>query len=109
MRAIRSLAGGFTTISHHGDRPWLPGLPHAAAVLATIPVFGATACVTGLLLAALTGFIVYLPLTALWLNGGRAIAYDAPPPALTRGAQALLFGLWTATAWLGAWASAATG
>jgi hypothetical protein len=99
MRAVRALTVG------HGlsaDQPWLPGLPHVLAALATYFVFGGPACVTGVLLATLASFVVYLPLTALALNGGRPIAQDAQPPALTVKAQAVLLGLWTLTAWAGA-------
>ena len=73
-----------------------------AAALATYFVFGAQGCVTGLLLATLASFVVFLPVTALALNGGRAIAADGPAPALTAKAQVALLGLWTATAWIGA-------
>jgi|ERR1700712_3552089 hypothetical protein len=99
MRAVRALTGG------HGfsaDQPWLPGLPHVAAGLATYFVFGAQACVTGLLLATLASFVVYLPLTALALNGGRAISATAAAPVFTARAQWLLMALWTLTAWAGA-------
>ena len=99
MRAVRVLTGG-SGIS--ADQPWLPGLPHVAAALATYFVFGAQGCVTGLLLATLASFVVYLPLTALALNGGRPIPEDAPAPALTLKAQAGLLALWTLTAWAGA-------
>lgn len=73
-----------------------------AAALATYFVFGVQACVTGLLLATLASFVVYLPVTALTLNGGRAIAADGPAPALTTRAQIVLLVLWTVTAWAGA-------
>ena len=99
MRAVRALTCGF---GFAADQPWLPGLPHVAAALATYFVFGGQACVTGLLLATLASFVVYLPVTALALNGGRAIAADAPAPALTTRAQMVLLGLWTVTAWAGA-------
>jgi hypothetical protein len=99
MRAVRALTSGF---GFAPDQPWLPGLPHVAAALATYFVFGGQACVTGLLLATLASFVVYLPVTALTLNGGRAIAADAPAPALTTRAQIALLGLWTVTAWAGA-------
>jgi hypothetical protein len=99
MRTVRALTVGY---GFSADRPWLPGLPHVAAALATYFVFGAQACVTGLLLATLASFVVYLPVTALTLNGGRAIAPDAPAPALTARAQMVLLGLWTATAWAAA-------
>jgi hypothetical protein len=91
-------------VSHsaRSDRPWLPGLPHVIVACATWPVFGGSACVTGLLLASLASFVVYLPLTALTLNHGEAISEDAVAPVLTPRAQAVLLGLWSATAWLGA-------
>ena len=37
MRAVRALTGGFGISA---DQPWLPGLPHAVAALATYFVFG---------------------------------------------------------------------
>ncbi len=106
MRAVRALTGGFGISA---EQPWLPGLPHVAAALATYFVFGGEACVTGLLLATLASFIVYLPMTALTLNGGRAIEADAAAPVLTTRAQIVLLGLWTATAWAGAAVTAAGG
>jgi hypothetical protein len=99
MRAVRALTSGFGISA---EQPWLPGLPHVVAALATYFVFGARACVTGLLLATLASFVVYLPMTALTLNGGRAITDDAPAPVLTIPAQLVLLGLWTLTAWGGA-------
>ena len=81
------------------DRAWLPGLPHVLAALATAPVLGVSACVSGLLMATLASFIVYLPLTVLALNGGAALAADAEAPALTPAAQTVLLALWTVTAW----------
>lgn len=102
MRAVRALKGGLLTGEFSADQPWLPGLPHVAAALATYFVFGWQACVTGLLLATLASFVVYLPVTALTLNGGRPIAADGPAPVLTTRAQLVLLGLWTLTAWAGA-------
>jgi hypothetical protein len=99
MRAVRALSGFSRPAA---GQHWLPGLPHVAAGLATYFVFGGQACVTGLLLATLASFVVYLPVTALTLNGGRAIAEDATAPALTVRAQILLLVLWTLTAWIGA-------
>ena len=99
MRAVRALTVG---AGYSADQPWLPGLPHVAAALATYFVFGVQACLTGLLLATLASFVVYLPVTALALNGGRAIAEDGQAPALTPKAQVALLGLWTVTAWAGA-------
>lgn len=106
MRAVRTLTAGF---GFSAKKPWLPGLPHVAAALATDFVFGGQACVAGLLLATLASFVVYLPVTALALNGGRAIAPDAPAPVLTPSAQVVLLGLWTVTAWAGAALAATIG
>jgi hypothetical protein len=104
MRAVRALTGRALTggFGSSADQPWLPGLPHVAAALATYFVFGAQGGVTGLLLATLASFVVYLPVTALALNGGRAIEADGPAPVLTTRAQMALLGLWTITAWGGA-------
>lgn len=99
MRAVQALVGGFGSSV---GQPWLPGLPHVAAALATYFVFGGQGCVTGLLLATLASFVVYLPVTALALNGGRAIPMDGPAPVLTTRAHIVLLGLWTVTAWAGA-------
>ena len=96
MRAV--LTGGFGS----AEQPWLPGLPHVVAALATYFVFGGQACVTGLLMATLASFVVFLPLTALGLNRGRPIAAEAAAPVFTVFAKVLLLGLWTLTAWAGA-------
>ena len=106
MQPVRALTGAS---AGSADRPWFPGLPHPVAGIATYFVFGAPACVTGLLLATLAGFVVYLPVTALALNGGRAYAAGEPPPALSLRTQLVLLGLWTLTAWLGAALAAASG
>jgi hypothetical protein len=106
MRAVRALTGGS---GFSADQPWLPGLPHVAAGLATYFVFGGQACISGLLLATLASFVVYLPLTALALNDGRPISATAAAPVLTRRAQLLLMALWTATAWIAAALAAPAG
>jgi hypothetical protein len=105
MRAVRVLAGGFGS----ADQPWLPGLPHVAAALATYFVVGGQACVTGLLMATLASFVVYLPLTALALNGGRPIGPEASAPAFTTRAQMIQLVLWTVTAWAAAGLTGAVG
>ena len=96
MRAVRTLTG----LSFSPEQPWFPGLAHAATGLSTAFVFGVQACLTGLLLATLASFVVYLPLTALALNGGRAIRDDAEAPELTLKAQLALLVLWTLTVWI---------
>ena len=68
-------------------------------------MLGGQACVAVLMIATLATFLVYVPLTALALNGSNALVEDAPVPALTARAYAGLLVLWTATAWLGAYAA----
>lgn len=104
MRAVRALTTGFAEST---GQPWLPGLPHAVAALSTWFVFGGPACVTGLLMATLASFVVYLPLTALALNRGEGLPEDAPAPILPMSAKIALFALWTVTAWSAAALSAA--
>ena len=87
-------------IASSQDRPWLPGLAHALTALCVWPAVGVAACVAGLLMATLASFVVYLPLTALTLNGGRPIKLDGPAPVLTPRARMVMLALWTATAWL---------
>jgi hypothetical protein len=81
---------------------WFPGLPHVLAAAATWPVFGGASCAAGLLMASLVSFVVWLPLTALALNNGEALAPDAVAPVLTPNAKRVLFVLWTGTVWLAA-------
>jgi hypothetical protein len=81
---------------------WFPGLPHIVAAAATWPVFGGASCAAGLLMASLVSFVVWLPLTALALNDGKALAPDDVAPPLTLNAKRALFLLWTATVWLAA-------
>ena len=99
MRLSRTLSAVSVATS---DRLWLPGLPHVLAAALCWPVFGSSAFLAGLILASLASFIVWLPLTALALNKGEAIAEDAAAPELTKTAHLALLGLWTATAWAGA-------
>jgi len=83
--------------AHPGHTAWVSGLPYALAALASFPVFGGAACATGMLLAALVAFVLYLPLTALALNRGAPVTDDSP--ALTPAAKRILLVLWTATVW----------
>lgn len=100
MRAVRALTGrAMTGLAVSADQPWLPGLPHAVAGLASALVFGLGPSMAGMLVAGLVAFVVYLPLMALALNGGRAIGPNAPAPAMPVWAQVVLLGLWTATVW----------
>jgi hypothetical protein len=85
---------------------WLPGVAYLVAALTPALVFGAQACVAGLVVAILANFILYLPLSALALNDWQPIGPDDPAPDLTGRVRVVLLILWTATAWLGAAASA---
>jgi hypothetical protein len=67
-------------------------------------VLGGQACVAVLTIATLATFLVYVP-TALALNGSNAWSRMRLCPALTARAYAALLVLWTATAWLGAYAA----
>jgi len=95
MRAFRALTGFPVSIG----QPWLPGVPHALVGLAVGFVFGIGAAISALLLATLVNFVIYLPLTALALNGGEPIGPEDPAPVLPVGAQVLLLALWTITVW----------
>ena len=103
MRATRPLTESVVSSPARRDRTWLTGLPHIVACCASGLVFGAPACLAGLVLAALAGFVVYLPLTTLALNQGRPLGSEEAAPELSLGAQVGLLVLVTATAWLGAW------
>ena len=100
MRAFFSQTLAATRPS--AEAAWLPGLPHVLAALAAWPVLGGLAAGTGLLMSGLVTFVVWLPLTALALTHGAALAETDEAPALTANARRALFALWTATAWLAA-------
>jgi hypothetical protein len=94
------------------DQSAWPSLRHARGRLLGLPflltggtpalLFGWQACLTAVMLAILASFIVFVPMTALALNDGRAIRGDTPDPAMTGRAYAVLLLLWTSTAWLAA-------
>ena len=94
-----SLANRLILARRGGDHAWVPGLPHVVMAGAAAPVLGVPACVTGLLMATLASFIVYVPLTVLALNGGAPLAEDADVPDLSLSARIILLVLWTSTAW----------
>jgi hypothetical protein len=98
LQATHDLA--WPSLRHAQGR--LLGLPFVLAAGAPGLVLGWSACIAALLIASLASFLVYVPLTALALNDGGALAEDAPAPPLTPRAYLVLLLLWTATAWLGA-------
>ena len=100
MRAFFSQTLATTRPSINGA--WFPGLPHVLAALVAWPMFGTAACVSGLLMTSLVTFVVWLPMTALALNNGQALAESDAAPVLTSNAKRVLFVAWTATAWLAA-------
>ena len=102
MRSLRQTTPSLAWPSLRHAHGRLPGLPFVLTALAPGYLFGWQAGVCALAIASLASFVVYVPLTVLTLNGGGALAEDAPAPALTARAYTVLLVLWTATAWLGA-------
>ena len=102
MRSLRQTTPYLAWPSLRHARGRLLGLPFV--VVAFVPgfVLGWQACFAALMIASLASFLVYVPLTVLALNGGGELAEDAPAPALTARAYAVLLALWTTTAWLAA-------
>jgi hypothetical protein len=98
LHATRDLA--WPSLRHAEGR--LHGLPFVLAACAPGLIGGWPACFAGLMIASLASFLVYVPLTALALNGGGALAENAAVPPLTARAYAVLLVLWTTTAWLAA-------
>ena len=87
---------------------WL-GLPFVLTACAPGMVLQWRACVAALMLASVASFLVYVPMTALALNGGVALREDMPAPPLTPRTYVLLLVLWTSTAWLAAAAASHSG
>ena len=102
MRSLRQTMPYLAWPSLRDARGRLLGLPFVLAAFVPGLVFGWQACFAALTIASLASFLVYVPMTALALNGGGALTEDAPVPALTARAYAVLLALWTTTAWLGA-------
>ena len=98
LYATRDLA--WPSLHHAQGR--LLGLPFVLAASAPALVFQWRACLAALLLASVASFLVFVPMTALALNGGTPLREDEPAPPLTLRAYVLLFVLWTAAAWIGA-------
>ena len=105
LQATHDLA--WPSLRHAQGR--LLGLPFVLAAGSTGCVLGWPACFAALMIASLASFLVYVPMTALALNGGGALTEDAPMPPLTPRAYLVLLLLWTATAWVGAVAAAHLG
>lgn len=102
MRSLRQTTPYLAWPSLRHARGRLLGLPFVVAAFVPGVVLGWQACFAALMIASLTSFLVYVPLTVLALNGGGALTEDAPVPILTARAYAVLLTLWTTTAWLGA-------
>ncbi len=102
MISLRPTIAYLAWPSPHHARGRLLGLPFVLVAFGPGLVLGWQTCFAALMIAGLASFLVYVPLTVLVLNGGGARPEDAVVPALTARAYALLFTLWTATAWAGA-------
>ena|SRR5271166_2115835 len=102
MRTLRQITPYPAWPTLHHARGRLLGLPFVLAGFGPGFVLGWRACLAALVIASLASFLVYVPLTVLALNGGDALTEDAPVPALTLRAYAVLLLLWTTTAWAGA-------
>jgi hypothetical protein len=102
MRYLRHTTQDLAWPSLHHAQGRLLGLPFVFAACGPGFVFGWPACFVALMIASVANFLVYMPLTALALNGGDALAEDAAVPALTPRAYAMLLVLWAMTVWLGA-------
>jgi hypothetical protein len=98
LHATRDLS--WPSLRHSEGR--LLGLPFVLSACAPGLVYAWPVCVAALMIASVASFLVFVPLTALALNGGMALGDEQPPPPLTPRAYALLFVLWTSAAWLGA-------
>ena len=81
------------------DIPWLLGLLHVLEAISPLLVFDIPTCLAAVAMTTLASFVVYVPLTALTLNGGRPIAEGTSAPELTPVAHIVLLVLWTATVW----------
>jgi hypothetical protein len=86
---------------HHSEGRLL-GLPFVATACAPALFYPLSTCIAALMVASVASFLVFVPLTALAMNGGAALNDDEPLPPLTHRAYAVLLLLWTTSAWLGA-------
>ena len=102
MRSLRQTTPYLAWPSLRHARGRLLGLPFVLVAPGVGYMLGWQACLSALMIASLATFLVYVPVTVLALNGGGALAEDAPVPALTARAYLVLLVLWTATAWVGA-------
>jgi hypothetical protein len=102
MRSSRQVIDQSAWPSLRHARGRLLGLPFLLTAGTPCLLFGWPACLAAVMLASLASFVVYVPMTALALNDGRAIRSDTPDPALTARAYAVLLLLWTSTVWLAA-------
>jgi hypothetical protein len=102
MRSTAGLPNDVAWPSLNDTDGRLLGLPFVIVGCAPGLLLSWSACLAALLVASVASFLIYVPMTALALNGGTAIKDDAPLPPLTPRAYVLLLLLWTATAWAAA-------
>jgi len=79
LHATRALS--WPSLRHTEGR--LLGLPFVLVACAPGLLFHWSACIAALMLASVASFLVYVPMTALALNGGAALSEDEPAPPLT--------------------------
>lgn len=102
MRSVRQTTLDLAWPSLRDARGRLLGLPFVLTAAAPGLAVEWHACVASLLIASVATFLVYVPLTALALNGGAALRDGEPAPPLTARAYVALLVLWAMTVWLGA-------
>jgi hypothetical protein len=102
MRSVRQTTPDLAWPSLRNARGRLLGLPFVLMAAAPGIPFGWPAGLAGLMVASVASFVVFVPVTALALNGGTALSEDAPIPPLTARSYIVLLALWTLAAWLGA-------
>ena len=98
-------SSGSTIVAWPSLREWrgrMLGLPFVIAACSPGAAFGWDVCVGAGVLAILSNFVVFVPLTVLALNGGRAVQDNLHVPPLTPLAYLALLLLWTTTIWIAA-------
>lgn len=73
------------------------GFPCMVVALLCAWLMSPMACAIGLLTATALTFVLFLPLTALVLNGGQPVRPEEPGPTLSTMASGVLFLCWAAS------------
>lgn len=102
MRGLRQATLGLPWPPLRQAKERMIGLPFMLAGVSPAFAVGWQRCFAALMIASLANFILYVPVTALVLNGGNALPHTAPAPALNARAYIVLLLLWSTTSWIGA-------